>query len=168
MKRGTRLAEVMPEVVAKYHVDDGGNLHGPRGIRKCREDKNGYFRFSARTSKGYLSEILVHQLVAYQKFGDEVYEHETVRHLDGNMKNNRPDNIAIGSFSDNFFDCTEDSRKKRAKHAASFLRGLTTAQLIQLKEDRLAGMKYDDLSAKYGIAKSTISYILNGKTYSDA
>ena len=44
-------------------------------------------------------------------------------------------------------------------------RKLSDADVGNLKRDRLSGMTYAELSEKYGVVKSTISYILNSKTY---
>jgi hypothetical protein len=146
-----------------------GNKRSPQKTAKGRREKKGltyYYRFTYRMLDGRNTTVCFHQLAAYQKFGSATFEGGTVvRHKDGNSENNRLDNILIGTQTDNAFDQPEEIRVARAKHAASFQRKLTMQQARQLRKDRSAGMDYKGLSAKYGIPKSSVSYIVNGKTY---
>lgn len=81
-----------------------------------------YLRFSTKTING-IYPVHVHRLVAYQKYGDKLFEKGIqVRHLDGDRFNNLEHNIALGSQRDNCFDIPKEERIRRAKHASSFLR----------------------------------------------
>lgn len=52
----------------------------------------------------------------------------------------------------------------RRKIAATAARKLTDVQVASLLEDRRNGATYAELNERYGIKKSAISYIVNGKT----
>lgn len=59
-----------------------------------------YASFGIRIDSGKRINVFVHQLVAYEKFGDKFInadEDTVVIHLDGNTLNNNLDNIAIGN-----------------------------------------------------------------------
>lgn len=149
-----------------WRVDDAGVLRRPDGsAAPFHFDDDGYPRFTVwladlRVRKS----IHVHRLVAYQKFGDAMFvKGIEVRHLDNTPGNSAPSNIEIGTPSENAFD---KSRETRVRVAAGARRKLTPEQRVELLADRSAGMKYTDLAAKYGLQKSTISYIVRGMTYS--
>lgn len=111
----------------------------------------------------------VHKLQAYQKFGADVLEEGiVVRHRDGNSLNNSFNNILIGTMSDNMMDRCEVDRVSYALIAAKSNRKLSEQQVRSLREDRELGFTYKQLMNKYNIAKSTISYIVNNKTYKPA
>lgn len=62
-------------------------------------------------------------------------------------------------------DKSPEVRQRVAEYAASFQRSLTEERVAQLREDRENGDTYAQLMKKYGLAKSTVSYIINRKTY---
>lgn len=51
-------------------------------------DSNGYYRFLD-------SDILVHRYIASKKIGRKLTSDEVVHHIDGNKKNNRPNNLKV-------------------------------------------------------------------------
>lgn len=149
-----------------YRVDLHGRIRGLRGrILKGWWNNWGYHCFRVGHD---IASVTVHRLVAYQKFGDKIYaEGVEVRHLDGNQRNNCPSNIDIGTASENCMDKPLGQRLRVAKLAALVVRKLRDEDVVALRADRAAGMKYVDLIKKYGVAKSTVSYVVNGKTYSE-
>jgi len=157
-----------------YFVNEDGDVISPTGKkRKPQPYKNSakkggyYYRFTISIpGSRKRTTITFHQLAAYQKFGAmALAKGVLVRHLDGNSENNRPDNLVLGNESDNAMDQCPKIRKARAKHAASHLKRLNDIQVASLRRDRAAGATLKVLCAKYGIAKSTCSYIINRKTY---
>jgi len=149
-----------------YRVVDGEPV-GPNGnVLSTCVSSWGYHKFSVRDEDRSRVNVPVHRLVAYDKYGDSIFEKGIhVRHLDGNKTNNHPDNIAIGTASQNQMDKPQAQRLGVAKIAASYRRKLTDEQAKQLRKDREEGATYPQLMSKYGIAKSTVSYIVNKKTY---
>lgn len=157
-----------------YYVNEDGDVISPKGTkRKPQPYKNSahrggyYYRFtiSVPGSKKRTT-VTYHQLAAYQKFGAvALAEGVVVRHMDGDSENNRPDNIELGDHSDNMMDQCPKVRRARAKHAASHLKKLSDIEVARLRKDRAAGATLKVLCEKYGIAKSTCSYIINKKTY---
>lgn len=112
-------------------------------------------------------QVLVHLLAAYQWFGDDLFQKDIqVRHLDGNGLNNSRSNFALGTQSENMMDRPPEKRLAQARKAAKVLRSLSVSEVRELRRDRKRGYTYKDLIYKYGIAKSTVSYIVNRKTYS--
>lgn len=144
-----------------YRVNDAGQVVAPRGnIRALTVDPDGYYRFSL----GHNGSTRVHSLAAIQWFGDYDGSLE-IRHLDGDPRNNTRYNLALGTRSQNEMDKAAAVRQRVAAAAAATQRRFTEAVVaeIRMKWDRGATLK--QLVAEYGGAKSTISYIVNNKTY---
>lgn len=142
-------------------MTEGGCVVAPTGKqRKLNQANRRYLVFSLRFS-GRTSTVKVHQLAAYQKFGEAFLEAQCVRHLDGDSNNNALGNIAIGTFSDNFRDIPPETRKRLARHANRYAmianRKLTDAMVASLMKDRTLGLKLRELAVKYGISRTTVS-----------
>ena len=79
-----------------------GVLGKPLSLFKMPSD---YWAFTIRNTNGKTINIQYHRFIAYTKYGDKIYNPNTVvRHLDGNHLNNDFDNIVIGTQSDNMYD----------------------------------------------------------------
>jgi HNH endonuclease len=147
-------------------VAANGDFTGPNGIDSSRIGLRGYLQIWVKSRDLGDGNVLVHRIQAYQLYGDLVFAPGIeVRHRDGNKLNNSKENILLGSSSDNKMDCPKNERLRHAKVAASFLRKLTQYEAESLRYDRSSGATYADLIAKYGISKSTVSYVVNRKTY---
>jgi hypothetical protein len=167
--RSKRARAVCAAFARGYRVSEDGALISPSGFELSDSYKNqkGYRMFNMRLpGEAGNTSVPVHQLAAFQKYGDKAIEEGVeVRHLDDNKENNSPKNLLIGTRSQNMMDRSEEVRRRCARKAARARRRLTNKQAQQLIEDRAAGSTYLGLVEKYGIAKSTISYIVNGHMY---
>jgi hypothetical protein len=137
-----------------------------QGIKKpIHVNNNGYYRYSFYDGSK-VNSVLVHRLVAYEKFGDKIFEKGVVvRHLDGNPLNNLPDNIEIGTQHDNMMDRSKDCRIKTAVIASYVNRSFTDEEVCNICNDRKKGFTYDKLIKKYNTSKSTLSYLFNNALY---
>ena len=149
-----------------YRTDGEGRVMNKRGrFRKCavkRRGNDARFTFTVALNDGTVFPIPVHRFVAYQKYKDKSFaEGIVVRHLDGDAFNNRPENIAIGTVSDNAFDRPKEDRQL---HAQKGLRGRGKASeevWEQIKADHACGMGYKKLRQKCGVSLSSLSYRLS-------
>jgi ribosomal protein S6E (S10) len=157
-----------------YRVDEDGEVISPHSGERMKATANtGHKsprrRFTLRIENGPNGTypVKVHQLAAYQAMGDEMITSKLmVCHRDENELNNRMENLYLGTQSNNMMDQEESVRIKRAKHAAKAQRKLSNEQVAQLREDReKLGMTLKQLKDKYKLAISTISGIVNYKTY---
>lgn len=159
----------MTQYAAKrgYWVDEDGRPHSPTGriLRGCI-GSNGYQRFSIRRPDGGHANVAVHQLAALLKFGKAALAPGVhIRHLDGDPLNNRPSNLELGTAHQNIMDRPRAARVAHAKRAASFLRKMSRDQVEEARRMYEGGAKLKDIAAKYGVAMSTASYVVNRKTY---
>ena len=159
-----------------YYVNEKGDVISPLGrVRKPQPYRNSrgsggfYYRFTVQVEidgEKYKTSVAYHQLAAYQKFGEEALsEGVVVRHRNGDSEDNRPDNILLGTSSDNMMDQPEEVRKARALYAATFQQKLSDQQVRDLRAAKKRGATLQQICWKYQIAKSTASYIINRKTY---
>lgn len=138
-----------------FKVDEVGELSIPSGIRaRISFGSNGYsyFRF---THKSERHQVYIHQLQAFQLYGDRVFESAEVRHKNGVKTDNRSCNILIGSRSDNAMDMSPYERRRTSLIASGHL---VRTDWREIERDRDDGMSYRDLEKKHGVARSTLSY----------
>lgn len=84
-----------------YRADEYGRVISPKGKYVSLFLNTRYLKFSLRI-KGKIEKVRVHRLVAYQKYGESLYNPGIiVMHIDGISINNQYENIALGSQSEN-------------------------------------------------------------------
>ena len=151
-----------------YHVTPGGAATTPSGrvvTRKCGRVFS-YIAFGFVDDELGFVNVPAHRLQAYQKYGEAIFERGMeVRHLNGDYVDNSADNIALGTPTQNRMDMPVDVRRRIARAGAIAQRRLSDGQVERLRKRRREGAKYKDLMEEFGIAKSTVSYIVNHKTY---
>jgi hypothetical protein len=141
----------------------GGIAVSPQGLpRKCSHyhcrGRPVYARFNIDI-EGTRYPVRVHQLAAYQKYGEAALAAGVlVRHLDGDQLNNRETNIAIGTPSDNMMDQPAEVRRRKAAHANL---KVTEEFVERLRNEHATGVSYKALRKAYGIPLSTLSYYLS-------
>lgn len=157
-----------------YRVNDVGEVISKKGVqlkasarkRSDRSRSQCYRRFTIRTTGRNTRPVPIHALCAYQKYGDAALAEDVViRHKDGDSLNNMPGNIILGSPKDNANDMTVLAHHVRSLKAAMKKRKLSRDQIIELLARRESGETYKQLMHRFGIAKSTVGYIVNKKTY---
>lgn len=150
-----------------YRIDDDGKVIGLKGQEIGSYSQAGYKKFKIKSASSEKKlHVNAHRLQAYQKYGEKIYESGiVVRHLDNDKTNNTKDNIAIGTYSENYMDQPEHVRVARAKHAASFVKKHNDTEVIDFYNDCNSYQKTMD---EFGISsKGTLHYILkkNPKDY---
>ncbi len=144
-----------------YRATEEGDIISPHTGRKLAfytKKRGGYY--SINTGAGTID---VHFFIAYQKFGDKVFEEGVqVRHLDNNSKNNKDDNLILGTQSQNMYDLPKETRMRSAVNASTKIRKFSDDVVAEIKEKRSKGYKYKELMEEYGItSKGTMSHIIN-------
>jgi hypothetical protein len=157
-----------------YRIEEDGSVVSHLGRKLSLSGSNEYLAFSVRLrdvphERAKRFSIKVHMFAKYQWFGAEAFSAGVeIRHLNGDSENNGRANLALGDRSANMLDIPAASRVEKAKKAASVKRRLSQKQAEALRRDRKNGMKFSRLMDKYGVCKSTVSYIVNNKMYISA
>lgn len=145
--------------VKGYQVINGKVYYKGNIVKTIVGKKNPYKYFSIRTSDKKRNILFVHRLVAYQKYGNNMFaEGIQVRHLNGDALDNTENNISIGTASENNLDKSADMRLKVAIHASSHAKKYDHQEIITLHK---SGYSYNQISKLTGIkSKGTISFII--------
>jgi hypothetical protein len=147
-----------------YRVTELGEvINALGGVRKCQIKRNRHDLrkvFNVGLGGGVRFPVPVHKLVAFQKFGEAMFEPGIqVRHLDGNSLNNCPENIELGTQSDNAMDRPPEDRQAHSRHAASHNIAYDWAEVERDYFEHDLGFK--KLAAKYGMSVGTLSHHFN-------
>jgi hypothetical protein len=104
--------------------------------------------------------LCIHRVI-YRKFLGPLREDYAVNHIDGEKRNNTPQNLELITHSENMLHCWRvlghvpmKPRKKIDQETAE-----------QMRIEYSAGATNRELRQKYGLAKATVSYIVNGRTW---
>ncbi len=166
-------AAVRLAVAKGYTISKNGIIYNSKGytLEGCL-NTTGYRYITIRMDSYFgfrkCGKAMVHRIIGYLKFGDRVFDPKLqIRHLDGNKLNNSYSNISIGSPSDNRFDIPASERLRLGKLAAKARRKFTDAEIVAIRTRHNDGISYKYLMEEYNSAKSTLSYIINSKTYVD-
>jgi hypothetical protein len=170
--RSKLAARTVRALEAGYSITDTGQVLAPEGhALKATPNPQGYLKFAVVRSLADRDRIVyVHQLAALQWFGlAALAEGAQVRHLDGNPANNNRGNIDIGDASANQLDIKQKYRKARSEKAALVatpkVRRFSEAEVRRIRNRHAKGTSLSSLAETFDSCKSTMSYIVNRKTY---
>ena len=136
-----------------------GRRQEPRQIQLI-DDGKGYLFFNA-TRDGGAGKVYVHRAVCEAWHGPQPECAELVRHLDDIPTRNVPDNLAWGTYRDNYLDAVANGRP-----AYGFTGKLSHLAVIEIR--RKVGMgewSAAKAARAYGISASSVSGIVAGKSY---
>ena len=166
---GDRLFPAMP--IPSLNRNYCADLHG-RIWSRAKDGETWNVLKGSVTSKGYLSVTpahegryrtrLVHRLVAEAFYGREPEGLNQVRHLNGDQKDNAPENLDWGTQEDNWSDRLVHGRDTGERHHAAKL----TAETVE--KIRAAEMPQRAVAARFGVAQSTVWAIRTGRYWQHA
>ncbi len=107
---------------------------------------------------GVYYHIRFHQLLAYQKYGSEMFkEGLIIRHKDGDGLNNTEDNILLGTDKENASDIPSELRKQRSQSAKETKEKMKDGLRDQiLHSHEVEKLSCFQLARKYQISSRTI------------
>lgn len=142
-----------------YRIIDGEIYYRGKKVKGYLSKKNEYKTFGVRMLDGKLGRVSVHRLVAYQKYGDKIFEPGIeVRHFDSISTNNLEDNILIGTHSQNMMDQSTEVRLTKSLAAADACRKYSHSKIMTMHKN---GLSYLQIMKETGIkSKGTISFII--------
>ena len=148
---------------AGYRVDDAGQIMNAAGIPlRPSTDRRGYLYVRILIGGRYYY-LPIHRFCAYQKFGEELFQSYCVRHMDGNQQNNRPDNLCLGSHSQNMMDRPYRTRRALALNASQHQLNYHSDQEVKaIKEFYRYTRSYQRTMQHFGLtSKGSLHYMLN-------
>ena len=150
-----------------YKFDSSNNVLGSRGKILHLSNDRGYPVITINFN-GRIRNIRVHRLKAFFLYGEKIFEQGIdVRHLNGDKMDFSDTNLILGTPSQNSFDRPQKERIEHSKKAADKQKRFNLNEINIIKQKNSQGITSISLAKEYGVAKSTMSYILNNKTYRD-
>ncbi len=130
-------------------------------ILKASPNQDGYPTVDLHRD-GRSRTVPVHRLVLEAFIGPRPEGHEC-RHLDGNPKNNRVENVTWGTREENLADMVRhDTIPKGEHHCAS---KLTADDVIEIRELAARKVSLRKIAAQFGVTSATIGDIVHGRTW---
>lgn len=153
----------------KGYRTNGRAVIGPSGvaIKLSKLGANFYPTFSIRLSNPRRTvSVRPHKLAAFEKFGEKAFATGIhVRHLDGDKSNFSPENIELGTPSQNALDIPKEIRRSRSISASSRNRAFTDKQVAQIKIDRVNGLTYQQISDKWCMGNKGMAHQVVNRDY---
>lgn len=120
---------------------------------------------SGLNDRGHAS-VLMHRFIAYYFYGEEVFNHQVVRHLNDIASDNRIENLALGSQKDNRSDIPREKISIPAKKYAHLLversRKLTDEDVIKMRGIREETKEpYRSIASIFNISTMTCYRAIN-------
>lgn len=131
---------------------------------KIYYNKFGYQMFSIPFKKNRMDEVFIHKLQAFQKFGKKVFDHDCVRHLNGNCVDNSWRNIAVGSFKENSNDVSLEVKAQQYLKSAHKQIKYPIPLRNELRRKHMEGLSVKELENTYNIPNRTVYSIVRCDT----
>jgi hypothetical protein len=144
-------------------ADANGVVDKSKGYAKVAQQvqkKSGRVFFNC-TYMGFTKSVLTNRVVAW-RFHPNPLNLPQVNHIDGNKENNAKDNLEWSSGSDNEKHAHRTGLK--TGRGSSNSNAILTAE--QVLEIRASADPANDLAGRFGVSRSTITNIVNRKTWS--
>lgn len=161
-------------IASGYTSNDEGEVLYPDGTKvPVHKASSGHLRatlyIKGLNDRGYAS-VLVHRLVAYTRFGEEMFSHRLVRHVNGCPCDNRLGNLALGNHRDNRADIPKEVLSRAAKVNSHLLversRKLSDVDITSIRKARLEGHSYAALAKMFNVATMTAYRAVNHISWS--
>jgi hypothetical protein len=150
----------------RYKISNQGRVANAKTNRivKPTPNRTGYFRFSVRVLRGGKSiHPFIHKLVA-EAFIENPIGHTVVNHINGIKSDNRAENLEWCTQSQNVFHALNTGLKTSGHNRpnAKFSLG----QVIDIRKKYSSEKtSFRKLAKEYGVGKTSIELLINGKTY---
>jgi hypothetical protein len=151
----------------RYRVEEDGTIY-TLVTQSGKLSKDGIFRFAGYYNKraGYYSlryngSVLLGHRVIYCKFKGALDHRLTINHIDGDPRNNCPDNLELVSQSEN----NKHSFRKLGRNPVIGNHKINKKIADKIREEYKITKSYNKLARKYKVSKSTIAYVIKNKIW---
>lgn len=161
------MKEIRPlDEIDRYFVDAEGGVYRAMALpveRDRRGKRKSAYHRVCLTYGGRQSLYLVARLVAKAFIGPPPFEGAEVRHLNGNSLDDRAENLAWGTHSENMADSVRHETSNRGERHGKAK--LTEKQVRAIRAAHKDGVTMYRLAKQYGVSHWTIKHLLLGETW---
>lgn len=131
---------------------------------KCRDDKNGYYRFNI-IFKGNHTTLMMHQVIC-KAFKENPDNKPQINHVDGNKKNNHIDNLEWCTCKENIRHAYDSGLCDKTKYGNHHLSKLKPEDVLYIKRELKSKEKsLAELARMFNVSSHSIYCIKVGKSY---
>lgn len=110
-----------------------------------------------------IGKVTVHTLIALTFHGPRPSPRHQVRHINGNPRDNRAENLAWGTAAENIHDRDVHGRTQRGSRHRNAR--LTEGEVSQIKALIALGVSTRVIALSHGVVKGTIDFIKSGRSW---
>ena len=151
-------------LLSRYEASSLGRIRSVKSgqIRKPQPNKKTHYHYMVFYLDGVFVGRQVHRLVLEAFRGGRTPETIT-RHLNGDLNDNRLENLAWGTLSENFMDAL--SHGTATVGEKNGMAKLTQDQADEIRQRQATGELGKNLAEEFGISQATVSRIKHGVRY---
>ena len=133
-------------------------------LKKQSIDKYGYAYVGLYLNQNH-KQGMIHRLVA-NAFIDNIDNKPQINHIDGNKLNNHVDNLEWVTAQENLTHAVDIGLLDNVSGEGHYKAKLTNKDVVKIRQRVSNGENYQSIADDYGVVKSTIGFLINGKTWS--
>lgn len=146
-----------------YQITNCGKVYSCRRRKFLNPRLRAGYLAVALYKSGVRTDYNIHRLVL-SIWGTPAIDSQVCRHKNGNRQDNNISNLEWGSTQDNVLDMLKHSTQAKGEDIHTSV--LNPKAVLDIVAKYKLGKKVTDLCKLYEVSKSTIYYILQGKSWS--
>ncbi len=150
-------------VYSNYTVDAEGNVYGKQGVRKTCEVTNGYVGIGV-SKEGKPKTYRLHRFI-WESINGMIPEGLQINHIDGNKRNNKPDNLELCTARENVINAFKLGLSKGPRGEKNGKSKLTESKVIEILQHLKDGKTKTLIANMYSISRATVRMIGQGKRW---
>ena len=155
-----QISKFIPEVKDRYFINEAGELYTDYGEKKMKDSlKGGYVKNCLTLKDGSQRFYFRHRLVMRCFEPNPDYDKLQVNHIDGDKLNNSLENLEWCTNQENRIHAVKLGLAAHLIGDTNPASKLKEEQVIDIIQDLLHHVPYNEICKKYGCSKSTISAI---------
>lgn len=160
-----KIKDFINEVKDYYIVYEDGKVYSTISNKFLKpSEQNGYLRYGLMLETGKLKNFFAHRLVGLA-FLKQIENKEYINHMDGNKLNNNINNLEWCTASENMQHADKNGLRQIAKgekvHGSKLIRN-DIDKIFKLRKE---GLTQQEIANIFNVNRSTIGYVLRGKTW---
>ena len=152
------------DIYCNLPIGRSKNIGKLRKVKPSIQSTGKYYCLSVKYENGQRKHARVHRLVCSAYHGLPPFQKATASHLDGNWRNNKPENLKWESYSQNLNRRYEHGTDDTGVHNSRSK--INLEQLIEIRKLLLQNnLTHHEIGLKFNVSRVFITKIANGNRY---